>query len=108
MLFEREETPGKWDLLAAAPWLTTDRAGIETLINLIRPDMALEDWRMISSVNPLQYDLDYVQWIAREYQAAHELKEISNVILAGIPIYHGFIIAANPDAASTAMLSAAA
>ena len=27
-LFEQEETPGRWDAVAAAPWLTSNRAGI--------------------------------------------------------------------------------
>lgn len=26
-LFEREQTPGRWDLVASAPWLKTDREG---------------------------------------------------------------------------------
>jgi hypothetical protein len=58
-LFEREDNPGKLDLIVAAPWLKTDRGGLLKIASylphltaeegaLIGRIVALERWRLVA------------------------------------------------------------
>ena len=96
-LFEREENPGKWDLVASAPWLTTGRVGIDALIERIGAYFDVKDWKIISAVVPLDETSDFVLAITQRYHWEHQFTEVSHTIINGLPIYHAFIITSNPS-----------
>lgn len=75
-LFERPRTPGRWDLVASAPWLKTDRAGTLELIILLRDKMGTEDWKIVSSVFPIEPSAPYVEWITSQYAFEHQVEEV--------------------------------
>ncbi len=95
VLAEREEAPGKWDLLVSAPWLDTNRQGIQQMVDLLKDYLTSADWLALASITPLPISSDYVQWIAQNYNVEHENQEIVNAYWDSLFIPHGFIITAN-------------
>lgn len=98
-LFERERSPGRWDLVASAPWLKTDYEGTQEIIALLRNHTEIEDWKLVTGVFPLEPSVDFVKWITQRYHLEHRVEEVYNVVLDGITINRAFIITANPQPA---------
>ncbi len=99
-LFERDETAGKWDILVSAPWLTTDRAGIQRVVEALVPVVSKAEWLRIAGVVPLEPSSGYVQGIVRRFDVEHALQEVVNTIFDGVFINHAYILTANKDPAS--------
>ncbi len=95
-LFEREETPGRWDLIVSAPWLKTDYAGTKEIIRLLRDKIGLDNWEIVSAVFPLEPSVEYVRWFTQRYHIEHQLEEQYNAVFNEIPVSHAFIITATP------------
>ena len=100
-LFERDETAGKWDILVFAPWLTTDLAGTQRVVDALVPHVSKAEWLRIAGVVPLQPSSGYVQWVAQRFPAEHALQEVFNTTFDGVPINHAYIITANTAPAQT-------
>jgi hypothetical protein len=99
-LFERERTPGRWDLIVSAPWLKTDYAGTKEIIALLRDKMGFDDWQIVSAVFPLEPSVEYVRWFTQRYHVEHQLEEFYNAVFNGVSVSRAFIITANPSPAS--------
>ncbi len=101
-LFEREQVPGRWDLVASAPWLKTDREGTHHLIVTLRDKMDIEDWSLIGAVVPLEPSAFFVQGVTNQLYLEHGVEEINdfnplNQGTIGIRIGHAFLITSNPS-----------
>ena len=107
VLAEREEAPGKWDLLASALWLDTNRQGVQQMVNLLKPYLAESDWLALASITPLAPTLEYVQWIARKYDVQHDNQEVVDTFWDTLFIPHGYIITASPSPVPAALELAA-
>ena len=101
VLAERETAPGKWDLLVSAPWLETNRKGVQQMVDLLKPYLTSSDWLALASITPLPPSMDYVLWIARHYNVEHENQEVVNAFWDSLLIPHGYIITANPSPVPT-------
>jgi hypothetical protein len=100
VLAERETAPGKWDLLISAPWLETNRKGIQQIVDALKAYLTPAEWLQLASITPLPPSMDYVQWIARKYDVQHDNQEVINVFWDTLFIPHGYIITANSSLAS--------
>lgn len=98
-LFELEDMPGNWDLIAAAPWLDTSRSSIKELIDALNAFFSVQDWKSIATVVPMPESSDFVQAITRKYRFEHQVEEIGNAYVNGLYISHAFLITANPSSA---------
>ncbi len=98
-LFERQRTPGRWDLVASAPWLRTDRDGTVELIVLLRDKMDTDDWKIIASVFPIEPSGDYVKWITSAYNLDHQVEEVFDSGFSNVALGHAFLITVNPSPA---------
>ena len=96
VLAEREEAPGKWDLLVSAPWLETNRKGVQQMVDGLKPHLTPTEWVQLTSITPLSPSTEYVQWIARKYDVQHDDQEVINTFWDSLFIPHGFVITANP------------
>lgn len=96
-LFEMEEPTGKWDLVAAAPWLGTNRNAIQDLIDALGTYFSVEDWQIIGAVVPMEPSSDFVQAIARKYRFEHQVEEVGTTYVNGLYISHAFLITSNPS-----------
>ena len=101
-LFARDESAGKWDILAAAPWLTTDRAGIQRIVDALMPLVEREEWGRVGSVVPLDPESDYVRSLLRRHHVEHGWDEVAYTAYNGVFINNAIIVTANKDAASDA------
>lgn len=108
VLAEREEAPGKWDLLVSAFWLDTNRQGVQQMVDLLKPYLTESDWLALASITPLAPTLEYVQWIARKYNMQHSNPEVIDAFWDSLFIPHGYVITASPSPARTAAETVAA
>jgi len=97
-LFQRETTAGKWDVVVSAPWLTTDRAGAQLIVDKLTECLTKADWLKTASVVPLPPDAAFVQSLTRRFQAEHELLETGNFFTDDVSVDRAFIITANKHA----------
>ena len=96
VLAEREEAPNKWDLLVSASWLDTSRRGVQQMVELLSPYLTDTDWLALASITPLPLSLEYVQWIAQNYNIQHDNQEVVNTFWDSLYIPHGYVITATP------------
>lgn len=95
-LFELEELPGSWDLVAAAPWLSTSRNDIKELIDALSAFFDVKDWKIVAAVVPIREPSEFVDAVTSKYRVEHEVEEIGRLYLSGLYINHAFLITANP------------
>ncbi len=96
VLVERDEAPGKWDLLVSAPWLASGRHGIQDMVDRLQQYLMPPDWLQLASITPLLPAMEYVRWIGQRYDVQHDRQEVVNVFWDGVFIPHGYVITANP------------
>lgn len=94
-LFERQRSPGRWDLVASAPWLKTDREGTVELIVLLRDKMDTEDWKVIGGVFPTEPTSDFVKWITSNYYLNHQVQEERDSGFSNVAIGRAILITVN-------------
>lgn len=98
-LFERQETPGRWDLVASAPWLETGRSGIEKLITLLRKNMDTGDWKVVSRVVPIDPSGEFVEWVTAHYTFNHQVEDVYSAGFSDQGVGHAILITSNPHPA---------
>lgn len=95
-LFEMEDHPGRWDLVAAAPWLDAlSTSGIKEVIDAVSKHFSVKDWKIISVVVTMKTDSDFAQAITRKYHLEHQVEEIGNTYVNGVYVSHAFLITSN-------------
>ncbi len=109
-LFEREQIPGRWDVVASAPWLKTDREGTHRLLVALREKMDIQDWKLIGAVVPLEPSSFYVECLVQYYHLEHQVEEINEIFPAGqgtygIRIGHAFLITSNSSPAPARVIA---
>lgn len=107
-LFERRQTPGRWDLVASAPWLKTDREGTLELVMLLRDKMDTGDWKIVASVLPVEPSGDFVQWMVDNYDLNHQTEEVFGSGFSNVSVGHAFLITVDKSPAPAGMSLVAA
>ena len=108
MLVERPDLPGKWDVVAAAPWLGTERNDMQLIVDGLLPHLNQDDWRALARIAPLRPDGDFTRTINRRVPARHEIKEVSLGQINGANVNHAFVITSDADPVRPKELQAAA
>ena len=101
-VFMREDSPGLWDLVIAAPWM--DEAGdLETLrefVNEMSDTFSREEVMSVSRVVPLNRDDAALRDILREVGTLKKPLEKQGRDLFGLPVEYALILRARlPKAA---------
>jgi hypothetical protein len=100
-LFLREDTDGKWDLLASAPWLEADkRESFEYLVNQVRARLNMQELLSLSRIVVLEEDNPVLEAINNEVKVKHGIVEVRDSISFGVPIQHGYIITSERERSS--------
>lgn len=102
VLCERDDAPGQWDIIASAPWLTTDRAGIAELVSLIGSEMSFIDWLPIARLVPLSPSDDLVRTTTALYNTEHQIISLPYSSFGGVRVRQTYLITANPQLAVVA------
>jgi hypothetical protein len=98
-LFELEDTPGRWDLIASASWLTANLPTIQQFVDGLQPYLKAEEWSQIRQIVPLRPDEPFVQAMLRLLKpAAHDLWETGPLFTADYRVSRALIITAAPVA----------
>ena len=107
-MFERLNAPGRWHLVASAPWLTRDRDGTQELITLLRNNMDTGDWKVISAVFPVDPAGEFTELVLSRYDLKHEVQEVYDSALGDELPGHAFLITADKHPVPAALELAAA
>ena len=107
-LFQTEETAGKWDIVASAPWLTTARPGIQQIVDGLGDFLSAEDWLKTASIVPLAPDTGFVRAMTRLFRAEHTVLESGGFVSGDIHVHRAFIITASQSSAQVQAHQAAA
>ncbi len=97
-LLEREDTPERWDVLVAAPWLSTDRGGILTVAEQLTSRLTQDQIVQIARIVPLTPESDFVlflQGVYKEMSVTGGRVRLGASVLSDIEIRSGYILAAN-------------
>jgi len=92
-LFDQEETPGRWGVVAAASWLTSSRASIGHLIAGFEPYFTPEQWTQLGRIVPLTPSEPFVEGVTEAVAPVeHALSETGAIQAAHVEIKRAFVI----------------
>ncbi len=100
-LFLREESPGKWDLLVAAPWLERgDKKALDYIADQVQAALQPEDLLRLSRIVIIDEDNPALEDVQRSVSTKHGPAEVQNRTLFGLQIERAYVITSRrPDAA---------
>lgn len=101
-MIQRESTAGKWDVVASAPWLTTDRAGIRLLGEGLLLFLSPQEWLQLASPFPVAPDTEFVWSMTRRFDVEHDLVETGTIYTDDVTVDRAIIITANRKLAHAA------
>jgi len=101
-MVQRESTAGKWDVVASAPWLMTDRAGIRLLGEGLLLFLSPQEWLQLASPFPVAPDTEFVQSMTRRFDVEHDILETGTIYTDDVTVDRAIIITANRKLAHTA------
>ena len=92
-LLERAESPGKWDLLVAAPWLQEEsRKSLDDIIEQIGNKLDETELLQLSRIIPLDPDNPVVQDLTLAFGQEHTFSQIENTVINGMAVSRAIII----------------
>lgn len=92
-LLQREDSPGKWDLLVAAEWLQEeDRKSLDHIITALEQEFTQDDLLQLSRIVVLNPDNPIVQDLTAAFSQEHRLNFIQNIAVNGMQFAQGVII----------------
>jgi len=102
-LFLREEEPGRWDLIAAAPWVVIDRQkATEYFIDKIKSVLGTQSLMDLSRIVLVDPDHADVADLNREIAVEHGAVEVKDTVFSGLAVKHALIITSKRRAAPVA------
>lgn len=97
-LFERDDVPGKYDVIISTPWLFTDRASLLTITELVRNAIKSDNWWMqIGKFVLLDENDPFVKAVLARMPndfVQHDMKVINDIIYEDEIIRNAVIITA--------------
>jgi hypothetical protein len=97
-LFEREELPGRWDVVFSAPWVgESKRSAIDYVVRKTRAALDWEEFLTIARFVPLRPSEDFVRALTQMVRVAHGLIELHHEVIDGLLITRGYVITSQPN-----------
>ncbi len=101
-LFQREAVPDRWDLVASAPWIESDRkAALSYFVDRIRKEMGQDSLTSLSQIVFVDPSDPAVSNLSRGLSVEHGPVEVRDRTFFGVPVKHAFIIASQRLVAPT-------
>ena len=92
-LFLREDAPGVWDLVVAAPWLYLDKQeGIRIISEAIRYKLSQEELKKLSRIVIIDRENPALEGLHQAIQTEHFSIEVKDSNFFGLQIKHAFLI----------------
>jgi hypothetical protein len=101
-LVEREELPGRWDLVISASWVgESRRSAIEYVVAKLRTSLDPAEFVSISRIVPLRPTEEFVQALYQTVHVEHGLVELHNQLVNSIQMTRAYVITSQPPAQSS-------
>ncbi len=92
-IFQREDVPDRWDLVASAPWIASDRdSALSYFVRRIQKDIGQESLTSLSRIMFVDPSDPAVANLARGVSVEHTPLEVRDRTFFGVPVKHAFII----------------
>ena len=92
-LVERAESPEKWDLLVAAPWLQEEsRKSLDDIIELVGNKLGETELLQLSRIIVLNPENLVVQHLTSAFDHEHAFNHVGNTIINGMEVSRAVII----------------
>jgi len=92
-LFLREDSPGKWDLVVAAPWLEQDqKAGLDYLAKRLLSSLTPGELVSLSRIVLIEEGNPVLEAIQQAINVEHNVAEISESNFSGLLIKQAYVI----------------
>ncbi len=100
-LFLSEEAQDKWDLLAAAPWISKDKGGsLKYLADKVQRALDSKEIVRLSRIVIIDEDNIALDAIHRAVNIEHGKAEIRDSVFFGLDIKHAYLITSQREASS--------
>jgi hypothetical protein len=97
-LFLREDSPNRWDLVVAAPWLKTDKKeSWDYVANQLQSRLTPQELVSLSRIVLIDEDNPALEAIYKAIKIEHSIAEIKNCNFFRLSIKHAYIITAKND-----------
>jgi hypothetical protein len=83
-LIEREETPGKYDLVISAEWITNEKPFYELIASKLSRSLTDADWQLYSRTVVLDPHGEFMQEFSRVIGSRARANDLTNVRIANI------------------------
>lgn len=102
-LFQREEVPGRWDLIVSAPWIGADKnAAVDYFVDQIKSYLGPDKLTVLSRIVIVSPENSAVEALNRAIHVEHGNTEVRDSNFFGLPIKHAFIITSKRPGAPVA------
>lgn len=92
-LFLREDAPGVWDLVVAAPWLYSDKQeGIRIISEAMGDQLSQEDLKKLSRIVIIDWENPALEGLHQAIQTEHSPVEMKDSNFFGLQIKRAFLI----------------
>jgi predicted sugar kinase len=96
-LVERDDHPGKWDVVVSAPWFgRNDRDTLNYLVRKLQSVLTKEEVTSLARVVLLKPTDEWVKSVSDYSPSMGRPVELRNQEIAGVPVRRALIIAAHP------------
>jgi hypothetical protein len=103
-LVERVESPEKWDLLVAAPWLQEEsRRSLDDIIELVGNKLDETELLQLSRIIVLNPENPVVQHLTAAFGHEHTSNHVENTVINGMAVSRAVIITSNRPESSLAV-----
>lgn len=98
-VFEREDIPGRWDLVIAAPWVKRNNEhALRLLAEEMKNRLPASELERVSRIVLLDPADASVRAITSEHSVEHDRVEIGEGLHYGLPVERGYVITARAAA----------
>jgi hypothetical protein len=97
-LFEREDLPGKWDVVISAPWVDDSRReALDYVIGIAHSRLTREEIISVSKYVLLRPSEEFVREVNKIVQVEHGLAEVRDLVVNGMAMTRAYIITSRPQ-----------
>ena len=92
-LFLREDSPDKWDVVVAAPWINKDKdAALKYMASKIQTSLNRDELMKLSRIVIIDDENPALDAVQRGVHIEHGSVEIQNSLFFGLNIKHAYLI----------------
>jgi hypothetical protein len=97
-LFEREDLPGKWDVVISAPWVDDSRReALDYVIGIAHSRLTREEIISVSKYVLLRPSEEFVREVNKIVRVEHGLAELRDFVVNGMAMTRAYIITSRPE-----------